>query len=316
MNTDEKHIARIQLKNRLLSSHGQALEDLFIRIMQASDSDFRPVKSQGKEGDKKNDGFNKKTGQYYQVYSPENPTGKEKDSLEKLSSTITGLIDFWQSISPIKEFYWVFNDHYQGVYPSVEKMLSEIEKQHNISADPFLCRNIEDAFLSLPESEIIDILGGHIPDYTNIENIPINVLDEVIGFLVKFKYDPSKITFPDELNFDKKIRFNKLSRAYGNLLKSAFYQDFIISEYFTYNSKFVKEELKVIFSNFYIEGLATFSDDIPEKSDLVFDFILKKASPRNHKAITDAVLILMSHYFESCDIYEEPKEPKQSELFT
>ena len=316
MNTDETHIARIQFRNRLLSSHGQAFEDLFVRVMQASDSDFRPVKPQGKEGDKKNDGFNKKKGQYYQVYSPESPSDKEKESLEKLSSTIIGLLDFWQSISPIKEFYWVFNDHYQGVHPSVEKKLSEIEKQHDISSDPFLCRNIEDVFLSLPELEIIDILGGHIPDYNNIEDISISVLGEVIDFLVKFKYDPNKITFPDELNFDKKIRFNKLSKAYGNLLKSAFYQNFIISEYFTYNSKFVKEELKVIFSGFYIEGLATFSDDIPEKTDLVFDFILKKASPRNHKAITDAVLILMSHYFESCDIYEEPKEPKQSELFT
>ncbi len=315
MTTEEKYIARIQFKNRLLSSHGQTFEDLFIRVMQAFDSDFRPVKPQGREGDKKNDGFNKKTGQYYQVYSPENPANKEKESLEKISNTITGLIDFWQTISPIKKFYWVFNDHYQGVYPSVEQKLSEIEKQHKISSNPFLCKNIEDVFLSLSELEIIDILGGHIPDYKYIEDIPIDILGEVIEYLTMLDYDSSEITFPDEINFDRKIRFNKLSPTHGKLLTSHFYQDHLITEYFSFNSKFAKEDLKTVFSNLYIEGLGIYAEDILERSDLIFDYVLKKASPRNHKAITDAVLILMAHYFESCDIYEEPLEPKQSELF-
>ena len=315
MNSDKLYIARVQIRNRILSNYGQAFEDFFVRVMQAYDTGFRPVKPQGREGDRKNDGFNKKNGQYFQVYSPEATSNKEKESLRKLDSTIEGLINFWQDISPIKEFFWVFNDHFSGVYPSVEKELSKIEKKYGIKAEPFLCKDLEDVFLSLPEGEIIDILGGYLPDYNSIEDIPISVLGEVIDFLINFRFDPHAITFPDEINFDKKIRFNKLSKVYGLFLINAFHQDYIITEYFTYNSKFSKEELKTVFSNFYNEALKEIPDGFSEKSDMVFDFILNKASPRNNKAITDAVLILMAHYFESCDIYEEPKEPKQTKLF-
>jgi hypothetical protein len=314
MDKDCLYIARIQFKNMVLSNHGQSFEDLFVRVMQASDPGFRPVKPQGRYGDKKNDGFNKSKGQYYQVYAPEDPKDKEKQSIDKL--TFKELFDYWQNISPIKEFYYVFNDRFQtGVYPSVEKELSEIEKQYKIKADPFLSKDLEDVFLSLPDNEIVEILGGHLPDYNSIDDIDISILGEVINFLVKFKFAPSEVTFPDEINFNKKIRFNKLSRVYEHLLKTAFHQDYILTEYFSFSSKFAKEELKIVFSKFYIEGLNEISDYIPEKSDMIFDFILKKASPRQNKAITDAVLILMAHYFESCDIYEEPIEAKQIELF-
>jgi hypothetical protein len=317
MNNDKFYIARVQFKNRVLSSHGQAFEDLFVRVMQAKDVEFRPVKPQGRLGDKKNDGFNKKRGQYYQVYAPEDSSDKEKESYKKLTETFDELFNYWQVISPIKEFYWVYNDNFQtGVYPSIEKKLSEIENTYNIKADPFLSQNLEDVFLSLPEHEIVEILGGCLPDYNCIEDISISILGEVIDFLVKFSFNPIDITFPDEINFDKKIRFNNLSKVFGALLKNAFHQDYIITEYFNYNSKFAKEDLKIVFSNFYQQGMQEISDDIPEKADLVFDFILKKASPRNQSAITNAVLTLMAHYFESCDIYEEPKEPKQSTLFT
>lgn len=317
MNNDKFYIARVQFKNRVLSSHGQAFEDLFVRVMQANDVEFRPVKPQGRLGDKKNDGFNKKNGQYYQVYAPEDSSEKEKESYKKLTETFDDLFNYWQLISPIKEFYWVYNDNFKtGVYPSIEKKLSEIENRYNIKAEPFLCKNLEDVFLSLPEPEIIDILGGCLPDFNNIEDISISILGEVIDFLVKFSFSPIDITFPDEINFDKKIKFNNLSKVFGTLLKTAFHQDYIITEYFSYNSKFAKEDLKIVFSNFYQQGLQEISDDIPEKADLVFDFILRKASPRNHMAITNAILTLMAHYFESCDIYEEPKDPKQSTLFT
>jgi hypothetical protein len=106
MNLEKQYIARVIFKNRVLSSHGQVFEDLFVRVMQASDKDFRPVKPQGREGDKKNDGFNKVKGQYYQVYSPENVLEKEKESYKKLDTTFDELYDYWQPISPIKEFYF------------------------------------------------------------------------------------------------------------------------------------------------------------------------------------------------------------------
>ena len=231
MTLEKTYIARIIFKNRVLSSHGQVFEDLFVRIMQSSDKNFRPVKPQGREGDKKNDGFNKVKGQYYQVYSPEDTSDKEKTSYKKLDSTFEELYNYWQPISPIKEFYWVYNDKFQtGVYPSIEKTLAEIEQKFGVKANPFLSKDLEDVFLSLPEYEIIDILGGQLPDDNYIEDVSITVLGEVINFLIKKDFNTNNITFPNEINFEKKIRFNKLSTTYASLLRTAFYQDYIITE--------------------------------------------------------------------------------------
>lgn len=308
--------ARVRFDNMVLSSRGQSFEDLFVKVMQAKDKGFRPVKPQGPLGDKKNDGFNKEKGQYYQVYSPEDPSSKEKESYKKITETFAVLYDYWKNISPIREFYWVYNDSFKtGVFPTIEEQLAEIERRYRISANPFLCKNLEDVFLSLPDSEIIDILGGFLPDCNAIEDVSIPTLSEVISYLVKYKFDTTKIFFPDEINFDKKIRFNNLTDTYGTLLKHAFYQDYIISEYFSFNGKFVKEDLKSVFSNFYQEAIKDIPDSIPNKSDVVFDSILQKASPRNEKAFNDAVLVLMAHYFESCDIYKEPVEPIQKSIF-
>lgn len=316
MTLEKTYIARIIFKNRVLSSHGQVFEDLFVRIMQSSDKNFRPVKPQGREGDKKNDGFNKVKGQYYQVYSPEDTSDKEKTSYKKLDSTFEELYNYWQPISPIKEFYCVYNDKFQtGVYPSIEKTLAEIEQKFGVKANPFLSKDLEDVFLSLPEYEIIDILGGQLPDDNYIEDVSITVLGEVINFLIKKDFNTNNITFPNEINFEKKIRFNKLSTTYASLLRTAFYQDYIITEYFNYNSKFTKENLKTVFSNLYKEALQEIPEGIPEKADLVFDYILNKARPRNNMATTNALLTLMAHYFESCDIYNEPIEPKHITLF-
>jgi hypothetical protein len=309
MNSIELNIARVLFQNKVLKSHGQAFEDLFVSVMQAKDPGFRPVKPQGRKGDKKNDGFNKEKGQYYQVYSPEDPSNKQKQNLNKLKESFKGLYDYWQEISPIKEFYWVFNDHFKfGVYPNDEKELSIIENQYGIKAKPFLSKDLEDIFLSLQELDIIAILGGYLHDFKNIDDIDITVLGEVIDFLINSKIELIKTSFPDEINFYNKIKFNNLSNIYGTALKNAFHQDYIITEYFKFNSKFAKEDLKNVFSNFYQEALISIPESISEKSDNIFQFILSKASPRNEKVITDAVLLLMAHYFESCDIYEEPKE--------
>jgi hypothetical protein len=49
---------------------------------------------------------------------------------------------------------------------------------------------------------------------------------------------------------------------------------------------------------------------IPESetnySDKRFMYILKKAMVKDSKPYRDAVLVLMSYYFDTCDIFEEP----------
>ena len=53
----------------------------------------------------------------------------------------------------------------------------------------------------------------------------------------------------------------------------------------------------------YEEGKEKIGDD----SDTIFYYILNEANPFPEKKLPqDAVIVLMSYYFEACDIFEPP----------
>lgn len=118
MDSDVKAFARSMFRLKVYQSNGQSYEDLFVRIMQYSNPDFKPIKPQGAKGDRKNDGYDNKTFTYYQVYAPDdisNPS-TQKQALEKLKRDYKGLKAYWE----IKKFYYVLNDKYQGPYVEIE----------------------------------------------------------------------------------------------------------------------------------------------------------------------------------------------------
>ena len=142
-----------------------------------------PVKPQGQYGDRKNDGFDKTMGTYYQVYAPENITIKQKETIEKLVADFAGLYSYWQAIVPINLFYFVVNDKYKGVYPSLYEELSKIEKTYTpIKANPLLAKNLEDIFLSLDETAIEDVLGTIPAQYNG--DVEFGVMKDVVDFLL------------------------------------------------------------------------------------------------------------------------------------
>ena len=53
MKKEDKYIARIQFKLKVLQSKGQTFEDFFVSVMTKADKDFQPVKAYGNIGDQK-----------------------------------------------------------------------------------------------------------------------------------------------------------------------------------------------------------------------------------------------------------------------
>lgn len=70
--------------------------------MQRHNRNFQQVKPQGQYGDRKNDGFDKTTGTYYQVYAPEDIKIKEKETIEKLVTDFSGYMHTGNLFIPYK----------------------------------------------------------------------------------------------------------------------------------------------------------------------------------------------------------------------
>ncbi|VVB78539.1 Uncharacterised protein [uncultured archaeon] len=304
MNTEEMYIARCMFKLKIHESNGQSFENFFVHVMGLSNPDFRPVKPQGSLGDRKNDGFDSRKGVYYQIYAPENIKIKQWESLEKLKNDFQGLCDFWENVCKIVEFYYVINDKYMGAFPTTEKALAELKNKYNLkNFDLLLSKHIEDIFLKLNDEDIVDAVGI-VPSPNKIENISYSVLDEVIKFILE-RNEPYNFEekYPD-INFEKKLEFNHLSKSMASLLIKGNYQGYVVDDYFKLNSDFTKQELQKKFKKLYEEGLAKYN--LQTQADLIFLHILNNASPQKNKLVQDAVLVLMAYYFEACDIFEEP----------
>ncbi len=305
MTHQERHIARILFRSKVFHSDGQAYEDLFVRIMQHANSNFNPVKSQGSHGDKKNDGFDDNIGEYFQVYAPEEITGKEEKVLLKLSEDLSGLLAYWKPKGfIIKKHNFVINDKYKGAYPSLYSHAKALGKSNNIECEIFLCRSLEDVFMGLSEEDMNDIVGI-IPDGLDIQSPDYDVMTEVIQYLLKTEVKPIREFIPTNPDFERKIIFNALSSPVGILLNAGRRQHFAIRDYFELNSNFLKDELREIFQTIYRKG----EELIPEsntKNDDIFQYIVTKSSPYSNLAAITAIYVLMAYYFEYCDIFEIP----------
>jgi len=315
LSLDELYIARMMFKLKIHEKNGQNFENLFSHVMRLNNIDFIQVKPQGQFGDRKNDGFIKSTGQYYQVYAPENLLHKEKETIEKLENDFSGLYSYWdKSVTPILEFNFVLNDKYQGTYPTLHPELSKIESNYKgVKCKPFLSQHLEDIFLNLPSQHIIDIVGL-IPSAESI-SLDVSILSVVIQYIISIEESFFSEKFPINPDFEEKIKFNSLSQHVATLLRYGSFQEGALKEYFRLNSTFFKEDLKNTFTQLYNDG----NKRIPvseDKNDIVFFDILNLAFPNSNKKQKDAVLVLMSYFFGYCDIYEEPPlNTKQLSIF-
>ncbi len=309
MTSEEHYIARILFKNRILESNGQKFEDLFVNIMTKSNIEFQAVKAYGSIGDKKNDGFIKSTGTYYQVFAPED-IGNNKtiyDAVNKLENDFRGLVNNWDDVCKIRRFFFVINDKYVGIAPPILEKVMELNKSaefSEIEIDIFSAKNLECVFDTLDDSQVYDIVG-YIPQ----QDMPVleyEALQETVSYLINIEMDDFEVDNLVVPDFDDKIKFNGLSKTVSNKLISASYQEGILSKYFNENPG-CNSILQKKFHAIYEKSKLEVKDSVDGFADRRFFYILGESCSKRTMSIVTSVMVLMAHYFISCDIFEEPK---------
>lgn len=310
INNEERYMANIIFKNRILAYKGQQFEEFFISLMSIYNSNFMPVKAHGRFGDRKNDGFDKTTGTFYQVFAPEdlNRKGTIRDGVKKLKEDFEGLYEKWNEICPIKKYYFVTNDRYDGVPADIHEMAIELSKKScysHVDINILGATDLEIIFNSLDRFKKQDIVG-FIPEQ-NIQIVEYEALNETVNFLLTIENDINnfdKLIVPD---FDEKISFNGLSQVVRNNLTVGSYQEGTLIEYFN-NTPGVNEILQKKFHMLYEESKSNIKNTKEDFADCRFYYILEKSCVKNTLPIQTSVLVLMAYYFSSCDIFEEPNK--------
>lgn len=310
MSKGQRYMAKVIFRNRILAYRGQQFENFFVSVMTKSNPNFQPVKAYGRIGDQKNDGFDQVTGRYYQVFAPEDITkGKTiDDAVKKLEEDFKGLYEHWNGICPIKEYFFVTNDRYEGIPAPVIKKVIELNSDplyKDTSIKNFSAKDLESIFDQLDDSSKEDILGL-IPDET-MPVVEIEALNETVRYLLKVELPE---IFPDSLivpDFHKKIAFNNLSSTVNHQLVTGSYQEGLLTQYFNERPG-IREVLQKRFHALYEQSKEEISEETEQFADSRFFYILEKASPKRTIPIQTSVLVLMAYYFSSCDIFEEPKQ--------
>jgi hypothetical protein len=316
MNLQEKMIARIMFRNKVLSADAQAFENLFTSVMAYARSDFQQVKPQGSIGDRKNDGFEPTIGRYYQVYAPEDAQEKESAAIKKLEGDFVGLKSYWAGIYPagIKEYFFVLNDKYKGAYPTTHTAIAKLQKDHGLSnAQVFAGKHLEEvAFSELQEDQLLVIVGG-IPDAATIVKVDYSVLTEVVQHVLAHPPENAvkgKLVSPE---FEAKLIFNDLKIA-ASFLTAGSYQASTVESFFELNTNFARQAVRQSLNDMYINATKQGFEADPVSGftiqDQIYFDVLASATPNaftgSKGAVRKAVQVLMSYFFESCDIFEEP----------
>lgn len=317
MNPERKMFARVLFQLKVHKSNGSAFERLFADVMQYSRPDLKKIKPYGNQGDRGNDAYQPNEGRYFQIYAPEEPSHTKQDAIVKAQTDFEQkLLPYWEKLCPIKEYHFVFNDKYLGTPFPIEKALAEIRTAHSLDcADVYLAKNLEQEFISLDEDQILTILGaGSLPDYESTEGLDYSVIAEVIEHIQNSPIDylkSGKLVVPD---IHEKIVFNELI-VFSELLKIKQKETWQIDDYFSRNSDFARSTLRDHLSSYYEQSITEIPNIEPGQEgtlgDLRFAYILDciapiTKNPAQDRVRRDVALVIMSKYFETCDIFEEP----------
>jgi hypothetical protein len=299
MTSEKKSVLRIIFQNKIYKANGQKFEDLFTKIMSYAYPNFQQIKPYGRTGDMKNDGYIKSKGIYYQVYGPEDITKSISYAKGKLKDDFSGLLQEWH---PVNEFYFIINDKYEGIPAELEIEINKLIAKNKLKDGGIKGAGyLENILFSLGDDQILAVTG-FIPDISKLRGLNFSILGEVIEYIMQLppsKVSESDIKFPD---WDDKIKFNNLSPLVANILNSGSILIVKLDAYLANNGNFLADALRNKINEIYVAEKAHF------EGDNLFWRIVSMASPKDENSYHSAVIVIMSKYFEACDIFEPPPD--------
>ncbi|MCK4826195.1 hypothetical protein KA005_61200 [bacterium] len=270
---------------------------MFSEIMEkCHPGDFQRVRPWGNIGDLKNDGYLKSQRTLFQVYAPNELTAAK--AIIKIDEDFNGALPHWEKYFD----RWVFvHNSRPGLGPEVLKKLLELENSNPpIKIEHWGFEELRQKVFSLNEFDIESLLGPS-PSSNDMLDVGFEDLKVVLETIAEQQpiEDPDLRPVPRE-----KVAANALSEDVEILLKAGMIKASLVERFFTrYYDPTFGDKIATAFKDQYNN-----LKDTGYLPDIIFMKLQEFAGggQRGSPKHESAVLAVIAHLFENCDIFENP----------
>ena len=301
MQLDELQRSYYGLRFRVafLAKHGAEFQDWFVRLARyALGPDFEAVRPYGRMGDLKCDGYWVSTRTVVQCCAPHQMT--DRKLIEKITVDFMGARNHWGP--KMQRWVLVHNDE-SGLPGSAVQRIDSLRRTHPDSAietwdEPELLRMTERLGLGALEA-----LFGHAPSSSNADSLGMEDLQPVIDALQRM--DPVSGEEPLAPPSAEKLERNSLSDDATVLLRWGRRKEALVARYFANDPRpdsgeRIAEAFRIRYASLRNSGLSP--------DEILLNLQAHAGGSQVSVAKRQgAVLVVLSYFFERCDIFEDPE---------
>lgn len=159
---------------KLHKSNGSEFQRLVETIMTyRHQAEFRQVKPNGRLGDGGNDGWIPNENIYMQIFAPDDLSKSAYVASKKLKMDFIKILESWSPSHPMKEYWFIVNDKYNGLSPQVQKAIQELESESNVKTKVIRAKLLEFYFQKLDlqtRKDIVEFPSSDIAKYQRLLN--------------------------------------------------------------------------------------------------------------------------------------------------
>lgn len=280
-----------------LQAKGDAFQTFFEKLMGlAYKADFMACRPWGNQGDRKNDGFLKSERRLFQVYAPNEMEAAKATA--KIKEDFDGAKAYWG-----KHFdKWVFvHNAVDGLPLHVQSLLLEFENTNpGTKLEPWGLEELRLIFRKLTLDDLQSWFGFVPSEGTKLE-LGFSDLQVVLETIASRPAPPPQEVKDVPMG---KIEANALSESVTILLKTGMTKAPLVKEFFgKWHDETFGERVAESFRAKYQALRAQF------RPDEIFAELESWAGGANRGQPVHqlAVLAVLAYYFDTCDIFEEPR---------
>ena len=279
------------------SAKGDAFQTFFEKLMGlAYKADFMACRPWGNQGDRKNDGFLKSERRLFQVYAPNEMEAVK--AIAKINEDFDGAKAYWgQHFDK-----WVFaHNAVGGLPPHVQRLLLDFEQANpGIRMEPWGLEELRFIFRKLPLDDL-QLWFGFVPSDETKSELVFSDLQVVLETIADRPPPPLREVRDVPMG---KIEANALSESVATLLKAGMVKSPLVRTFFEqWHDETLGERVAESFRAKYQALRGQFCPDEIFAELELWAGGADRGSPKHQLA----VLAVLSYYFDSCDIFEEPR---------